>query len=53
MKAIQFKEHGTPEVLKLVELEAPAAAAGQVQIRVEAVGLKPADYKWRSGFNLR
>jgi len=53
VKAIQFKEHGTPEVLKLVELEAPAAAAGQVQIRVEAVGLNPADYKWRSGFNLR
>ena len=53
MKAVQFEEHGPPEVLKMVELDPPVAAPGQVQIRVAAIGVNPADYKWRNGFNLR
>lgn len=53
MKAVQFEEHGPPEVLKLVELDPPMAAAGQIQIRVTAIGVNPADYKWRNGFSLR
>ena len=53
MKAIQFERHGEPEVLEQVELEIPKAGPGQVQIRVAAAGVNPADYKWRNGFNLR
>ena len=53
MRAIQFKEHGAPEVLGFVELDLPSPGAGQVQVRVAAIGVNPADYKWRSGFNLR
>jgi len=53
MKAIQFERHGPPEVMELVELETPAPGAGQIQIRVAAAGVNPADYKWRNGFNLR
>jgi len=53
VKAIQFERHGEPEVLEQVELEIPKAGPGQVQIRVAAAGVNPADYKWRNGFNLR
>jgi NADPH2:quinone reductase len=53
MKAIRFDRHGAPDVLELVEIDAPQPAPGQVQVRVHAAGVNPADYKWRNGFNLR
>ena len=53
MKAIQYDRHGPPEVMELVELAPPRPGAGQIQIRVAAAGVNPADYKWRNGFNLR
>ena len=49
MRAIQFDEYGAPEVLHLAEVEAPVAGAGQVQLRVAAAGVNPADFKWRQG----
>jgi NADPH:quinone reductase-like Zn-dependent oxidoreductase len=49
MKAIQFSEFGGPEVLELVELPDPTPAAGQIRIRVRAVGINPIDSKIRSG----
>ncbi len=49
MKAIQFSEFGGPEVLELVELPDPTPAAGQIRVRVRAVGINPIDWKVRSG----
>ncbi|CAB5241130.1 unannotated protein [freshwater metagenome] len=43
MKAIQLTEFGGPEVMKLVELEDPVAAAGEELINVTAIGINYAD----------
>lgn len=49
MKAIQFHEHGGPEVLKLVDLPIPAPGPGQVLIRVQAVGVNFIEIYFRKG----
>lgn len=50
MKAIQYTEFGGPEVLKIVDIDAPHAGPGQVRIAVRAVGVNPADWKRFTGF---
>jgi NADPH:quinone reductase-like Zn-dependent oxidoreductase len=50
MKAIQFAGYGGPEVLKLVEVEAPHPGPGQIRIAVRAVGVNGIDWKIRAGF---
>ena len=50
MKAVQFAEYGGPEVLKLVEVDAPHAGAGQVRIKVRAAGVNGIDWKIREGY---
>ncbi len=49
MKAIQVHEFGGPEVLKLEEIPTPQPAAGQILVRVHAVGVNPYDTYMRSG----
>ena len=49
MKAVQFGEHGPPDVLRLADVDTPVAGPGQVQLRVAAASVNPADVKWRSG----
>jgi NADPH2:quinone reductase len=49
MRAIQIQETGGPEVLKLVELPIPLPGAGQVLIRVQAVGINFIDIYYRKG----
>ncbi|MDB5495738.1 MAG: quinone oxidoreductase [Phenylobacterium sp.] len=49
MRAIRFEQTGGPEVLKLVELETPKPAAGQVLVRHEAIGINFIDTYQRSG----
>ena len=49
MKAVQFSEYGGPEVLQVVEVEAPHAGPGQVRIAVRAAGVNPSDWKRRAG----
>lgn len=49
MRVIQFSNYGGPEVLQLGEAETPQPGPGQVQIAVAAIGINPADGKWRSG----
>ena len=49
MKAVQFEEHGGPEVVQILEVEEPHAGPGQVRIKVRAAAVNPADYKTRAG----
>jgi NADPH2:quinone reductase len=49
MKAIQIHETGGPQVLKLAELPIPEPGAGQVLIRVEAIGVNFIDIYFRKG----
>jgi NADPH:quinone reductase len=49
MKAIVVHEFGGPEVLKLEEVPTPKPAAGEVLVRVHAVGVNPYDTYMRNG----
>ncbi|HEU4596153.1 MAG TPA: NADPH:quinone reductase [Pyrinomonadaceae bacterium] len=49
MKAIRVDEFGGPEVLRLEEVAEPQPLAGQVSVRVRAVGVNPVDTYIRSG----
>lgn len=49
MKAIRVHEFGGPEVLKLEDTPDLIAAAGQVVVRVRAIGVNPVDTYIRSG----
>ncbi len=49
MQAILAREFGGPEVLKLEEVPDPRAGAGQVRVRIHAVGVNPYDTYMRSG----
>src|ERR1700674_5330111 len=49
MKAILVHEFGGPEVLKLEEIPTPKPAAGQVLVRIHAVGVNPYDTYMRAG----
>jgi NADPH:quinone reductase len=49
MKAIQVREFGGPEVLKLEEIPTPKPGAGQVLVRIHGVGVNPYDTYMRSG----
>ena len=49
MRAIILRAFGGPEVLEVTELERPRPAAGEVLVRVEAIGLNPVEAFARSG----
>lgn len=49
MRAIRVSEFGGPEVLRLEELDDPRAGAGEVLVRVRAIGVNPVDTYIRSG----
>lgn len=49
MKAVQFSAYGGPEVVDVVEIDAPHAGPGQVRIAVRAAGVNPSDWKRRDG----
>lgn len=44
MKAVAFAEHGSPDVLKLQDLEVPMPKDTQVLLRVRAASLNPLDW---------
>ncbi|MDT7690616.1 MAG: NADPH:quinone reductase [Acidobacteriota bacterium] len=52
MKAIRVKEFGGPEVLRLEDMPEPRAGAGQVLVRVRAVGVNPVDTYIRGGVHV-
>ncbi|HEX8353725.1 MAG TPA: NADPH:quinone reductase [Pyrinomonadaceae bacterium] len=49
MKAIRVREFGGPEVLRLEDVTEPRPSAGQVVVRVRAVGVNPVDTYIRGG----
>jgi NADPH2:quinone reductase len=49
MHAIRFEQTGGPEVLQLVEIEAPQPRPGQILIRHEAIGINFIETYLRSG----
>ncbi len=49
MKAILVRQFGGPEVLQLEDVPDPAAARGQVRVKVHAVGVNPYDTYMRAG----
>lgn len=49
MKAIRLHEHGGPEVLRYEEVPIPEPKAGEVLVRVHAVGVNPPDWYVREG----
>ncbi|TGK64686.1 NADP-dependent oxidoreductase [Leptospira wolffii] len=49
MKAVQFKEFGTSEVLQLVDLPVPKPGEGEILVRISASGVNPVDWKIREG----
>ena len=49
MKAVRFDQYGGVDVQEVVDIAAPAAAEGQVVVRVEATGINPGEAAIRSG----
>ena len=48
-RVVRFYEYGGPEVLRIEEIDVPAPRAGEVRIRVKALGLNRAEAMMRSG----
>src|SRR5476649_2576190 len=48
-RIIHFTAHGGPEVLTYKDIDVAAAVAGEVRIRVKAIGLNRAESMWRTG----
>ena len=46
-RIVEFASFGAPEVLKFKEVSDPRPAAGEVRIRVKAIGLNRAEIMWR------
>ncbi|MFE2582630.1 NADPH:quinone reductase [Streptomyces sp. NPDC059378] len=49
MKAIVYRDNGTPDVLQLVDRDLPAPGPGEVRVRVAVSGVNPTDWQARSG----
>uniref|UniRef100_B0T5L3 Alcohol dehydrogenase zinc-binding domain protein n=1 Tax=Caulobacter sp. (strain K31) TaxID=366602 RepID=B0T5L3_CAUSK len=52
MKAVRFHAFGGPEVLVYEEAPKPGVKAGEVLVRVHAVGLNPPDWYLRDGYKM-
>ena len=49
MKAVTYDRFGSPEVLKISEVENPTARTGELVVRVRAAAVNPLDWKIRTG----
>ena len=50
MKALVFAEYGSPDVLRVADVDEPHAGPGQVRIKVRAASVNPFDWKMRAGY---
>ncbi|GIE98376.1 NADP-dependent oxidoreductase [Paractinoplanes rishiriensis] len=50
MKAIRYRQHGGPDVLRYEDVDTPAPGPGQVLIRVAGTSYNPADSAIRAGW---
>lgn len=48
-RVVRFREEGGPDVLQIEDVEIAAPAAGEVRIRVKALGINRAEVMFRSG----
>jgi NADPH:quinone reductase-like Zn-dependent oxidoreductase len=48
-KTVVAQNYGSPDVLKLIDVEVPSPARGEVRVDVKAIGVNPFDYKLYSG----
>ncbi|GAA1609315.1 NADP-dependent oxidoreductase [Actinoplanes couchii] len=49
MRALQFFEYGSADVLRVAEIPEPHPGPGEIRIAVRSSGVTPADWKLRSG----
>ncbi|MEV7603516.1 NADPH:quinone reductase [Kitasatospora sp. NPDC089797] len=49
MKAIVYRDTGTPDVLRFVDRDLPEPGPGEVRVRVAVSGVNPTDWQARSG----
>ena len=49
MKAIFVRQYGEPEVMKLEDVTTPEPGAGQVLVKIGAIGVNPVETYFRSG----
>jgi NADPH:quinone reductase-like Zn-dependent oxidoreductase len=49
-RSVQFREHGSTDVLEVVEGPDPEPGAGQVRVGVRAIGVNPFDWKLLHGY---
>ncbi|MEW1643928.1 NADPH:quinone reductase [Streptomyces sp. NPDC091219] len=49
MKAIIYRDNGTPDVLRFVDRDLPAPGPGEVRVRVAVSGVNPTDWQARAG----
>lgn len=49
MKAIQFTAYGSPDVLDVVDIDAPHPGTGEIVVQVASAGINQLDTKIRSG----
>src|SRR6184192_2447325 len=49
MKAIVYCDYGSPDVLKVEDIEKPAPADDQVLVRVRAASVNPLDWHYMRG----
>ena len=47
MKAMIINQYGGPEVFEQADTPVPEPGSGEVQVKVQAVGINPVDYKFR------
>lgn len=52
MKAIRLHEFGGPEVLRYEDAPVPVLQAGEVLVRVQAIGINPPDWYLREGYKM-
>ncbi len=48
-QVVRIHEYGSADVLRIDDIDVPAPAADEVQIRVKAIGLNRAEVMFRNG----